>query len=331
MSAHVAILGSGSMATACAIVLAEQAGQSVTIWARDDATASELRRTRTNPILLPGVTIPSQVEITHDIAEATQDADFLLVAIPSQFLRVALSPFQQHLQPGTPVISVVKGIENDTFLRPSEIIQQVIGERPVVALAGPSHAEEISHRMPCSVVAACPDRGLARRVQQLMTTDRFRIYTNTDLVGAELAGALKNVISVAAGMSDGLGFGDNAKSALLTRGMVEITRFGVAMGAEADTFSGLAGLGDLITSCTSRHGRNRKVGERLGRGETLEQILSSMNAVAEGVPTTRAVYFMGRTLGLELPIIEQIYRVLFENVSPAAATEVLMRRPTGEE
>ncbi|HWL08770.1 MAG TPA: NAD(P)H-dependent glycerol-3-phosphate dehydrogenase, partial [Planctomicrobium sp.] len=223
------------------------------------------------------------------------------------------------------------GIENDTFSRPSQIIQQVLGQRDVVALVGPSHAEEIARRLPCSVVAACPNLDRARRVQDLVTTDRFRVYTIPDLIGAELAGALKNVISLAAGMCDGLGFGDNAKSTLMTRGMVEITRFGVALGAEPETFAGLAGLGDLITSCTSRHGRNRKVGEMLGQGKTLDEILGSVTFVAEGVSTSRAVHFLAQKLGVELPIIEQIYRVLFEGVTPLEATETLMRRPTGDE
>ncbi len=319
------------MGTACAIVLAENQDRSVTLWTREESTAREMCASRVNSTFLPGVLIPENIEITHDIALAAKDAEFLLVAIPSKFLRVALSPLAHHLGPQTAIISVVKGIENETFMRPSQIIQEVLGPRPVIALVGPSHAEEIARRLPCSVVAACQDLALARRVQEIMTTDRFRIYTNSDLLGAELAGALKNVISVAAGICDGLGFGDNAKSALMTRGMVEISRFGVALGAEPDTFAGLAGLGDLITSCISRHGRNRKVGELLGQGKTLDQVLASMNAIAEGVSTARAVHFLAKLNGLDLPIIEQTYRVLFEGLSPLEATEILMRRPTGEE
>lgn len=331
MPAKVTILGSGSMATACAIVLAEHPETSISIWARDEHSASELRRTRGNAQLPPNVRIPDRVEITHEIRQAAAGADFLFVAIPSQYLRLALSPIAEELKAPIPAISVVKGIENETFLRPSEIIQDVLGPRPVIALVGPSHAEEIGRRMPASVVAACEDPAIAKQVQDLISTDRFRVYTNTDLIGAELAGALKNVIAIAAGICDGLGYGDNAKSALITRGIIEITRFGVALGAEPATFAGLAGLGDLITTCTSQHGRNRRVGERLGRGETLAQIIASSTSVAEGISTTRAVHHLAKSKGIDMPITEQIYRVLFEGTHPEEATEVLMSRPTGEE
>jgi glycerol-3-phosphate dehydrogenase (NAD(P)+) len=226
---------------------------------------------------------------------------------------------------------VIKGLENETFLRPSQIIEETIGSRAVVALTGPSHAEEIARRLPASVVAASGDVALAKRVQEMFTTDRFRVYTNPDLIGAELAGALKNIIGIAAGICDGLGYGDNAKSALMTRGIVEISRFGVALGAEAETFAGLAGIGDLITTCISPYGRNRMVGERLGKGESLDQILSTMDAVAEGVSTTRAVHDLAEQKGIEMPITAQVYQVLFENKSPVKATDSLMSRPPREE
>jgi glycerol-3-phosphate dehydrogenase (NAD(P)+) len=225
------------------------------------------------------------------------------------------------------VVSVVKGLENETFQRPSEIIADVLGNRSVVALSGPSHAEEISRRLPASVVAASGDVVLARQVQQMFNTERFRVYTNADIVGVELAAALKNVVAIAAGISDGLGYGDNAKSALMTRGLVEITRFGTALGAEPLTFAGLAGVGDLVATCTSRHSRNRRVGERLGRGEKLSAIRASMEAVAEGVATTRSIYELAEEKGIEMPITAEVYRVLFEAKSPAEATDSLMQRP----
>jgi glycerol-3-phosphate dehydrogenase (NAD(P)+) len=331
MPTKTTILGSGAMATACAILLAEHAGQEVAIWTRSSQRAAELRQARTNARLLPGVSIPTQVLITEDIDEAISGAELLVAAIPSQYLRSTLESISSHLTGNRPVISVIKGLENDTFLRPSQIIQETIGSRAVVALSGPSHAEEIARRLPASVVAASGDVGLARRVQEMMSTDRFRVYTNQDLVGVELAGAMKNIIGIAAGISDGLGYGDNAKSALMTRGIVEISRFGMALGAEQETFAGLAGIGDLITTCISPYGRNRMVGERLGRGEPLSAILESMEAVAEGVSTTRAVYHLAESRGVDMPITEQVYRVLFEGLSPESATDELMNRPKREE
>jgi glycerol-3-phosphate dehydrogenase (NAD(P)+) len=331
MPSKVTILGSGAMATACAILLAEHDGQEVTLWTRTEESALQLRQSRQNARLLPGIPLPDHVQITHDIGCAVENAELLVAAIPSQYLRQTLARLSPHLTGNQPVISVVKGLENGTFLRPSQIIEETLGSRPVVALSGPSHAEEIGRRLPASVVAACGDVTLARRVQAMFSTDRFRVYTNLDLVGVELAGALKNVIGIAAGISDGLGYGDNAKSALLTRGIVEITRFGVALGAEPETFSGLAGIGDLITTCVSRHGRNRMVGERLGLGESLDEILSTMNSVAEGVTTSRAVVQFAERQEIDMPICTQVYRVLFEGATPQAATDYLMNRPMREE
>lgn len=331
MSTKVTILGSGAMGTACSILLAEHAGQEVAIWARSSDRAKELNESRENKRLLPGVPIPPQIQITADIKEAVEGAEYLVAAIPCQFLRQTLSGLAPQLQRNRPVISVVKGIEIDTFQRPSEVIGETLGSRAVVALSGPSHAEEIARRLPASVVAASGDIALARTVQELFSTDRFRVYTNPDLIGVELAGALKNVIAIAAGICDGLGFGDNAKSALMTRGTVEISRFGEAFGAEASTFAGLAGIGDLITTCISPYGRNRMVGERLGKGEKLKEILATMTAVAEGVSTTKAVYDLAERKGIEMPITTEVYQVLFEEKSPLEATTDLMLRPPKEE
>jgi len=325
------ILGSGAMATAMAILFAEDAGQDVSIWTRREETAQRMNADRVNTNLLPGVRIPDRVQITHDIQAAVQGAEFLVAAIPSQYLRSTLETLAPALTGNRPVISVIKGLENETFLRPSQIIEETIGSRVVMSLTGPSHAEEISRRMPASLVIASGDIALARRVQALLSTDRFRIYTNQDLIGAELAGALKNIIGIAAGISDGLGYGDNAKSALMTRGIVEITRFGVTLGAEPETFAGLAGIGDLITTCVSPHGRNRRVGERLGKGESLQQILESTESIAEGVSTTRAVFHLAEKHEIEMPITEQVFRVLFEGRSPQAATDQLMTRPMRDE
>jgi len=242
-----------------------------------------------------------------------------------------LAAISKQIPDDVPVVSVAKGVEIATLMRPSEIIIDVLGPRGVVALGGPSHAEEIARRMPASVVAASADQELARRVQSLFNTDRFRVYTNADIAGVELAGAIKNVIAIAAGICDGLGFGDNAKSALVTRGLVEMTRFGTALGAEAETFSGLAGIGDLMTTCFSGFSRNRHVGECLGRGQTLERTVAEMNGVAEGVTTTRGVFDLAGRMGIEMPITAEVYAVLFAGKSPAQATAALMLRPPREE
>lgn len=323
----ITILGSGAMATACAILLAERPDQDVTIWGRNDIYTTEMQMLRENRRLLPGIKLPDRVIVTADRQAAFADVDCLVAAIPTQFLRSSLTELRPHVPPEVPVVSVAKGLENGTFLRPTEVISHCLGTTTVAALSGPSHAEEIGRGQPAIVVAASSDLTFARQVQRMFNTGRFRVYTNLDLIGVELAGALKNVIAIAAGISDGLGFGDNAKAALMTRGLVEMTRFGVRFGAEAATFSGLAGMGDLITTCVSPFGRNRRVGERLGAGESLSAILASMEAVAEGVATAKSVYEIAEQEGLDMPIASEVYRVLFEAKSPIVATQALMLRP----
>ncbi len=319
------------MATACSVILAEKGAERVVLWAHEAALAAEIDRHRENRRFLPGVPLPDVVEVTADEATAAADPELCVVAIPSAFLRNTLTRFAGRIDPDCPTVSVVKGIEVDTFLRPSEIIRQVLGCRRVAVLSGPCHAEEVARRLPASVVGASEDERLAALVQTTFTTRRFRVYTNPDLVGTELAGALKNVIAIAAGICDGLGYGDNAKSALMTRGLAEIRRLGVALGARPQTFAGLAGVGDLITTCISPYGRNRRVGERLGRGETLQQILASTESVAEGVPTAKAVHHLAQKVGVEMPITAEVYRVLFEGKPPEQATDSLMTRPLRSE
>lgn len=331
MSTKIAVLGGGAMATACAMLLNERDDQTVSIWMRNAEHAAEMSSSRENKRLLPGVKIPQRIDVTSDIKQAIDGAEYLVIAIPSAFLRESLEKLAPALTENRPAISVVKGLEPETHQRPSEIITDVLGNRSVIAVGGPSHAEEIARRLPASVVAACGDLSLAKKVQAMFATDRFRIYTSLDLIGVEIAGAVKNVIAIAAGICDGLGFGDNAKSALMTRGQVEMTRFGIHFGAEPDTFVGLAGIGDLITSCISPYGRNRLVGDRLGQGETLAEIVNSMDAVAEGVKTTQAVMELAENNGIDMPITQEIYRVLFENKSPLEATQTLMSRPFKQE
>ena len=330
MATKIAILGDGAMGTACSIILSAN-GHEVTLWSAVEGQAAELQEARENRRFLPGVRIPESVRITDEIAEAAEGAELLVVAIPTIYLRQTLRRVASQLSGDRPVVSVVKGMENETFLRPSEIVRELLSERGVVALSGPSHAEEIARRLPATVVAASGDLELAREVQRLFSNSWFRVYTNRDILGVELAAALKNIIGIAAGVCDGLKLGDNAKAALLTRGLVEMTRFGMALGAERETFFGLAGMGDLITTCISPFGRNRHVGELLGQGKKLSEILAGMTAVAEGVWTTRSVYALAEKRGIEMPITIEVYRALFEDKSPLQAVEDLMlREPKGE-
>src|SRR5579872_7395181 len=303
MPRKVTVLGGGAMGTGCSILLAERPDCDVALWTRNPAQAAELASSRENRRLLKGVRLPDRVTVTADIAVAARNADIFVAAIPTAYLREALSGLAPSLPAGRPVVSVVKGLENKTFLRPSQIIREVLGERHVAALCGPSHAEEFARRLPASVVAAGDNAAFLNQVRALFTTDRFRVYTNRDIIGVELAAALKNVVAIAAGICDGLRYGDNAKAALLTRGIVEITRFGVALGAEPETFSGLAGIGDLITTCFSGFGRNRRVGERLGQGAKLAEVLAEISGVVEGVTTCRSVYDLARAKKIEMPIV----------------------------
>ncbi len=328
---HFAILGAGAWGTAIALILAQKPGHQVTLWGARSENVELLRRRRENVRLLPGVPIPDKIQLTADARTATIGADLLITAIPTVYLRPTLERIAGLLPAGTPVLSVTKGLESTTFRRPTEILREVLGPRPLAVLSGPSHAEEVARGLPTTVVVASGDLELARRVQVCLAAERFRVYTNLDMLGVELARALKNVIGIAAGISDGMGLGDNAKSALLTRGQAEMARFGVALGAEAQTFWGLAGMGDLIATCISSHGRNRQVGMRLARGEKLADILGGMAMVAEGVNTARSVHERAGRMDLPMPITDEVYRVLYEGKDPrAAVTDLMVREPKSE-
>ena len=307
------------------MVLAQDSNHHVALWSARPENATWHAR-RENVRLLPGVQIPAGILLTTDIRQAVEGAELLVIAIPTVHLRATLGRIAAEIPRATPLLSLVKGLENHTFRRPTEIAFEVLGPRPVATLSGPSHAEEVSRGLPTTLVVASEDLTLAQWVQQSFATDRFRIYTNLDLAGVELAGALKNVIGIAAGINDGLGLGDNSKSALLTRGLAEMARFGVALGAHSQTFWGLAGMGDLITTCISRHGRNRAVGERLGKGEKLADIQASTATIAEGVSTARSVYEKATSMQIPMPICTEVYRVLHESKNPRAAVGALMQR-----
>jgi glycerol-3-phosphate dehydrogenase (NAD(P)+) len=318
------------MGTALALLFSKSA-RSVQLWARDAGQAEELSRTRVNARHLPGIALPDGVEVTPNACDATGGADLIVAAIPSAFLRATLAGLVERVPPAIPVLSVVKGIENATFARPSQIVVETLGHRPIAVLSGPSHAEELARGLPASVVVGGTDEALNRAVRDTLNQGLFRVYTNPDALGVELAGALKNILGVAAGICDGLGFGDNAKAALLTRGLVEIARFAVNLGAQPETFYGLAGVGDLITTCYSPYGRNRAVGERIGRGEAPDAVIAGMVNVAEGVPTARSVHDQARQRGVEMPITDEVEQILFQGKPPRdAVTDLMLRTPRDE-
>jgi len=315
------------MGTLCAAMLAAK-GARVTLWSAFAGHVTELRRDRENRRFLPGVPLPETVEPTADAAELPRDAAMLLSAVPTPYLRDVLQRIGPALPADAPLVSVTKGIENRTLLRPSQVIRDVLGPgRTVAVLSGPCIATEVARGLPATVVVACDDEGVAHLAQEALASPHFRVYRNADPTGVELAGALKNVIAVAAGICDGLQLGDNAKAALLTRGLVEITRLGAALGAQRETFAGLAGMGDLVTTCVSPHGRNRTVGEAIGRGRSLEDVLAAMEQVAEGVRTTRSAVALAQRHGVEMPITQEVHTVLFEGKSPQQAIRDLMTRP----
>jgi glycerol-3-phosphate dehydrogenase (NAD(P)+) len=318
------------MGTALAVLFSKRV-RSVQLWARDAGHAAELSRTRVNDRHLPGITLPDRVEVTPNACDATGGSDLIVAAIPSAFLRTTLAGLAERVPPRIPVLSVVKGIENGTFARPSQIVVETLGPRPVAILSGPSHAEELARGLPASVVVGSTDEGLNHAVRDALNQGMFRVYTNPDALGVELGGALKNILGIAAGICDGLGFGDNAKAALLTRGLVEIARFAVNLGAQPATFYGLAGVGDLITTCYSPYGRNRAVGERIGRGEPPDAVLAGMVNVAEGVPTARSVRDQARRRGVEMPITDEVEQILFHGKPPRdAVTDLMLRHPKDE-
>jgi glycerol-3-phosphate dehydrogenase (NAD(P)+) len=333
MPENVTIVGDGAMATVCSILLT-QGGHSVTMWGAFEESIERLLQDREQRRLLPGVKVPSAVRLTANDADCFRGATLILSAVPTQYMRSAWKRLSPHVPSDVSIVSVAKGIENGTLLRPTQVIADVLtgsrgtgaATRSLAALSGPNIAGELARYLPGTAVAASTDDELAQRVQNALSTQWFRVYTNPDVIGVELAGAIKNVIAIAAGIIDGLAAGNNAKAALVTRGLVEITRLGVAMGARPETFNGLAGLGDLVTTCVSPEGRNRTVGERIGKGQKLEDILAGMDSVAEGVPTTRSVMELARRYGVEMPITEAVHHVLFDDKDVLRALSDLMTR-----
>jgi glycerol-3-phosphate dehydrogenase (NAD(P)+) len=327
---QVTVIGDGGWGTAVALVLVEN-GHRVVMWGHDAAQLEEMRVHRENRSFLPGVRLPEALSFEPDLDAAIDASSLAFVAVPTKFLRASLQRASRAPSPETGFVSLTKGIEVGTLARPTQIVGECLGAERVAVLSGPSHAEEVARRKPTTVVVASEDPSLPLEAQRALFTQRFRPYTAADMLGVELAGALKNVIALAAGIATGLELGDNAMAALLTRGLAEMTRLGVSLGAEASTFSGLSGIGDLVVTCTSQHGRNRSVGIELGRGRSLEEIVEGMSQVAEGVTTATAARALGERAGIELPIVEQVCRVLYEGLDPMqGVTELMTRAPKPE-
>jgi glycerol-3-phosphate dehydrogenase (NAD(P)+) len=328
MDAKVTVIGDGGMGTVCASMLAEN-GATVTLWSAFPDQADELARHRENRRFLPGLRLPEGVTVTADDAEALARPGWILSAVPSQFVREVWNRLAPHVPADLPICSVTKGIENETLLRPSEVLADVQGPTigPLAVLSGPSIAPEIAQGLPASVVVASPDADLADRIQRAVARPTFRVYTNDDLPGVELAGATKNVIAIAAGVLDGLAFGTNAKAALLARGLAEISRLGEACGAKPGTFAGLAGMGDLVTTCFAPSGRNRTFGQAIGQGATVEESTARARGVVEGLATTRSVLQLADRHGVDMPLTRAVADVLFENRPPREAIADLMTRP----
>lgn len=324
---RVAVLGVGAWGTALALVL-HRHGHQLVVWGHDGEHLKAVEQSRRNQRYLPDIELPREWEFNADMAHAVADCEAAIVAVPSKALSSATEALADY---SGVLVSVSKGIEHETGLTMSAVLKRNAPKAQVAALSGPTLAAEVARSVPSAIVAASSDEGVATLVQRLFHSVPFRVYTSTDLLGVELGGALKNVVAIAAGVGDGLGFGDNSKAALLTRGIVEIRRLGVACGAQPDTFAGLSGLGDLTVTCYSKLSRNRKLGERLGRGEDLKAILSSSVTVAEGYPTASAAYRLARRLNVETPIIDETHAVLYEGKNVARALQDLVTRESKPE
>jgi glycerol-3-phosphate dehydrogenase (NAD(P)+) len=323
---NISIIGDGAMGSVCAILLCQK-GFAVRVWGYDAEQLAQIEKRRENFKFLPGYKLPKSLIFESDDSKILKNAEIVISAVPCQYMRSVWQRLKNYVNAAVPIVSVTKGIENGTLLRPSEIPADVINKDiKVVALSGPTIADELVRKLPATATAASVDERLAGIVQEIFSTPYLRIYRNSDIVGVELAGAMKNVIAIAAGIVDGIKAGDNAKAALLCRGLAEITRLGIAMGAKEQTFAGLSGLGDLVTTCISPMGRNRSFGQRIGTGATVRQALEATESVVEGVDTCKSVIDLAHKYAVNMPITEAVYQILFEGKSVSAAIEELMAR-----
>ena len=327
---RIAILGDGGWGTTLAVLLSRK-GYTVTLWGAFDNYTKVMAKSRLNPKFLPGLRIPSQIEITSDLSRAVNGKGLIVLAIPSQYTRQALKKIRGNFNSSAVFLSVTKGIEISSMKRISEVVHEELGPVKLAVLSGPTIAREVAKGIPTAAVIASHNIEIRKFLQNVFNTEKFRVYTNADIIGVELGGSLKNVIAIACGVSDGLGFGTNTKAAILARGLAEISRLGRAMGAKLETFSGISGLGDLVTTCISKESRNRFVGEQIGRGKTLKEIHKHMQMVAEGVPTAKSAYALSKKYKVEMPITKEVYRLLYKNKSPLQAVRDLMTRRSKEE
>ena len=330
MKNKIAVIGAGSFGTSLAMLLVGK-GHDVSIWGRKKSQMALMRDTLENPHYLPGIRLPKELNIVDDMAEALKDADIVLFSVPAQQFRAVLEDAKAYMKGNEIIVNVAKGIEKGTLLRLSEVAKEVIPEAKYVTLSGPSHAEEVAKSLPTTVAVAAEDEELAKFIQNVFNTDRFRVYTNDDIAGVELGGSLKNIIALGAGISDGMGFGDNAKAAMMTRGITEMSRLGIAMGAKPETFSGLTGLGDLIVTCTSMHSRNRRCGIMIGQGKSVQQAKDEIGMVVEGLSTAEAAGALAKKYDIEMPIAECICLMIEGKISAIEAVEILMGRKTKNE
>ncbi len=321
---YMAVIGGGSWGTTLAILLANK-GYDVSLWVYEENLAEEIGSIRTNSVYLPGVVIPDSINVSHRMDNALNDARYILNVVPTQYTRAVLKNAFSYIPEDALVISASKGIEKGSLLTVSSIIKEFC-KCEVAVLSGPSFAKEVIKKLPTAMTVASNNNATGLLLQEIFNTDYFRVYTHTDVLGVELGGALKNVIAIASGISDGLNLGFSSRAALITRGLAEITRLGVAMGAEEKTFRGLSGLGDLVLTCTGSLSRNYTVGVKLGEGQKLKDILTSMSMVAEGVATAESAYELSRKYNVEMPIVEQIYKVISEDKNPSDAVKELMTR-----
>lgn len=322
---NIGVLGGGSWGCSLAILLSKN-GHSVDMWIRNKKQLEDMKKSNENKKYLPGIKFPQSLKVQADIERTIHNKDIILMAIPTHGVREISKTVSKFLTKDQLIVNVAKGIENDSLFRISEIIKEILPNNKYVVLSGPSHAEEVGLDIPTAVVSASEDLKLAEYVQDVFSTQTFRVYTSDDIIGVELGGALKNIIALGAGISDGVGYGDNTKAALMTRGTNEITRLGVKMGADPQTFSGLSGIGDLIVTCTSMHSRNRRAGILIGKGKTMEESIKEVGMVVEGILTTKSAHMLSRKYNVEMPITSELYDVLYNNGNVKEAAINLMGR-----
>lgn len=327
---NISIIGAGSWGTAVAVMLAKK-GCNVKQWVRRQELCNSMKETKENLTYLPGVVLPNNIDISSDLEYCCKGSEILVIAAPSHAVREVVQSIKPYVDDSQLIVNLAKGIENESLMRMSQIIEEILPANKNAVLSGPCHAEEVARDIPTAIVASAREKQTAEYIQDVFMTPKFRVYTNPDIIGVELGGALKNIIALGAGITDGLGFGDNTKAALMTRGIVEISRLGESLGANRLTFAGLSGIGDLIVTCTSMHSRNRRAGIAIGEGKSLEEVLGGTSMVVEGVRTTKSAYDLAVKMGIEMPITQEIYNVLYQKADVKnSVINLMMRAKTHE-